>query len=285
MRPVYIMNQRCWPGLENWHGPREPKAHGHAFGERAALVLHVATINGSGGPDAALGSYLLVMGPSIIEGGVIVPNGLSAVDRRRVDQWAARHSVCTLSGSKPWVVCTVSEFTDPKKGVFVTTAYTGRGWCIGVDLGRVFGALAERWTPRSEPNADMWELWLSGWGKVHNGSTVKRVSPHRPALRLRARRVGWQVEFGPLEQGNGIWEGTAPRKGEFLDLLSAAYALDGDRGANYGEHRMHFGLPFMELPLSTQAYAGDLTRMTEAVHGIHALSQFIAKEAKRWFPS
>jgi hypothetical protein len=131
----------------------------------------------------------------------------------------------------------------------------------------------------------MWELWLPGWGKVHDRGRIKRVSPHRPCLRVRARRVGWQVEYGPvnLKKGYGMAEGASYRHGEFLDLMTAAYVLDADRGASYAEHRENFNLAPENLPLYVTLDRAGLSTLADVVRGMHAFSLVLDVAGFTWF--
>lgn len=284
MNSIHVVNVRGWPGKERWKPPRPMSEPLSRMGDRVALVMHFAGVGPPQPDTATLGAYLLIVGPSVIEAGIIVPEEMKRGLVTQIHDWAGVHPVDTLRGPMPWCIRTMSEFFHPRTGIFMRTTYTGRGWCIGADLGRVLAMVAEHDTVRVEPHADMWELWLPGWGKVHDRGRIKRVSPHRPCLRMRARRVGWQVDYGPVEKGNGIWEGTTYRHGEFLDLLSAAYVLDADRGASYAEHGANFELPLAEPPLCVTADGAGLHTLADTVRGMHAFSLVLDVAASLWFP-
>jgi hypothetical protein len=281
------VNVRGWPGLTQWQPPRPARQPFRRLGDRVALVMHFAHLGGTSPGDGALGAYLLIAGPSVIEAGMVVPDHLDPGQVAFIHVWAAGTVADTLQGPHPWRICTLSQFFHPRTGIFVRTTYTGMGWCIGADLGRVLAMVAEHVTMRAEPHADMWELWLPGWGKVHDRGRIKRVSPHRPCLRLRARRAGWQVDYGPvnLKKGFGMVDGTTYRHGEFLDLLTAAYVLDADRGASYGEHRVNFDLTPMDLPLLVTPDSDGLNGLADVVQGMHAFSLVLAVQGATWFPS
>jgi hypothetical protein len=96
--------------------------------------------------------------------------------------------------------------------------------------------------------------------------------------------VGWHFAFGPVENGNGKWHRGRPWRGAFIDLMTLAYLLDGDRGASYGEHRADFGLDAHELPLVAPCDTIGAGLVTEAVLGMHDFVVALDDAASCWFP-
>jgi hypothetical protein len=278
-----VVNFREWSGLEHWHAPKAPPPYSPRLADRVGLVLVSAAALGAEAERFGLGAYLVVIGRSVLDAGLIVPDDLDGETLAAITEWAGAHPVETTSGAKPWETVTLSDFYDHRHGVFNQRAYVGAGWCIGADLGRVFGLAAEHVGARLGQNARTWEAWLPGWGKEHEHGRWKRSSPHRPPLRVEARRVGWQITFGPCEKGHGkridgrIWPGA------FIDVLSLAYSLDGDRGASFSEHRENFGLAPSELPIAVSVDEVGAAEVTRAVLAIHELVVALDEHAAQWF--
>ena len=275
---------RGWPDVP-WRAPTRHKGAHPRFGDRIGLIFHVASGPQETASMMGLGAYLLVAGRTVLEAGLIVPDGTSRALRGWVHTWAKRHPIDTVRGPVSWCDLTCSEFFEPYGGPFARTVYAGRAFCIGADLGWSFGLAASHWHPRAEPYKDTWVIWLPGWGKSHDRGRWKRVSPHRPCLYVTPRRVGWQVSFGPVEKGNGKWHNGMPWVGDFVDLHSLAYSLDADRGASYSEHRENFGLEPLELPIAVTCDTRGATEVTRAVLGLHEFSLILDTHASCWFPN
>ncbi len=271
---------RGWPGSDNWRPPVTPEPYSPRLGDRVGLVVVAAAEVGAVPERFGLGAYLVTSGRSILDAGLIVPDGLDTVD---FTVWAASQTVRTPSGPKQWSVVTASEFFHPYSGIFTKRAYSGASWCIGPDLGRIFGLMAEHSVPRRGPNQDGWELWMPGWGIKGEKGNVHRVSPHRPCLRVEARRVGWQVSFGPCEKGYGKYVDGKQWRVALLDVLSLAYALDADRGASFGERRVNLGLDPVELSVAVPVDSGGAERMAAAVSAVHELALALDDRASQWF--
>jgi hypothetical protein len=262
---------------------------------RNGLVIYVAArLDQSGQPvgpgSVGLGAALVVCGGSVVRGCLLVGDDVAETDAAGFDSvraWAAAHPL----GRAPWQVwhvATVSDFFDPEATVerqpwaFTPNAYTGAGFVIGADLGRTFGLVANHVSPRRGKNRGSWEVWLPGWGREWDDGW-RRVSPHRPALRVKARRVGWQVEFGPCTRGFGKVVGGRAWRGRFVDVISLGYAFDGQRGCTFAEHAENFGLAPVELPLAVPVDADGAAKLVEAVEAIHALAVKLDEQAGRWF--
>ena len=200
-------------------------------------------------------------------------------------QWAAAHPLDTLTGPAPWRVVTLREFFDPRATreatpwAFVPNAYNrGAGPVVGADHGRTVGLVAEHVEPRKGRSVGSWQVWPPGWGtpRPEHGD-IGRVSPHRPPLYVSSRRKGWSVRFAPCEPGYGT------RPAPFLDVISAAYALDADRSAGFVDHARHFGIEAGELPVAVPVDAAGAARMAEAVSSVHAVALACDEESSRWF--
>lgn len=282
---------RGWPGLDGWKAPTlAPSATYPGLGRRPALYLFAAARTGAVPETFGLGAAIVARGPSVLNGTLVVPDDADADTFDRLRAWATAHPLATLAGARPWHVATVSGFFDPFATVgwapyaFGPTAYSGRGWVVGANLGRTFGLSAEHVVARIGKHRDGWALWLPGWGRRHEDGAVKRRSPHRPCLNVKARRVGWQVEFGPVVGTNGKRTAEGQWRGAFLDVQSLAYALDGDRGATYAEHCAGFGIDAGELPLAVDIEDGA-EQVTAALDGIRRLAAVLDHEAGRWLSS
>jgi hypothetical protein len=284
----HIVGFRGWPGLAGWRPPTPPRPQHDRLWQRNALYLFAAAVAG-GVPEAfALGAALLAAGPSTVAGALLVPDDLEKRDPcglEAVQTWARTNRLSTTLGPVPWQVLTLSQFFDPKANVdcgflaFTPNAYTGRTFVISGDLGRFFGVTAEHCAPaRGERWRGAWSVYPPGWG-AWRGSGWYRRSPNRPEIKMKVRRAGWQLGWGACgKDTEGRRYGKA-RPGEFIDVISLAYALDGDRGASYGEHRENFGLAPRELPLQVPVDGAG------AVRSIHELALVLDEKAGNWFSS
>jgi hypothetical protein len=267
--PYQVVNVRGWPGLGSYQAPRVPAADVPRLGERNDLVLVAAGAAGKTPERFGLGAFYEIAGPSVVCAGIIVADDASSDQVQAVRAWAQANPIDGLGGPVPWSVLTLSEFYDPRSGPFVRRAYSGAGWCIGADLGRVFGLAAEHYGARMGRNGDSFEVWLPGWGKEHERGCWKRISPHRPSLRLTSRRVGWHIAFGPCERGQGKYHKGTLWRGAFLDVLTVAYALDADRGASFSEHCASLGLTASDLPVTVTIDGDGAAQMAAAVDAVH----------------
>jgi hypothetical protein len=268
----HVVNLRGWPGLDGWKPPTPAQGYADGLGRRNALVLYAAETDN--GPLAAA---VLISGPSVIAGALLVRDKEDTGSLRAVKRWAKGNPLRTSLGPKPWQVLTFRQFFDPMATVgcghvaFTPNAYVDMAFVLGADLDRFFGLVADHVVPRKGKNADSWDVWLPGWGTPGPKGNWRRTSPHRPCLRLTHRRVGWQVEFGPVERGCGKIDPRTGRlwRGAFVDVLSLAYALDGDRSASYGEHRDNLDLDAVELPLQVAFDEIGAAQVGAAVLSIH----------------
>lgn len=286
--PVHVVNLRGWPGLDDWQRPTTPPPYTDRLGDRMGLVLFSAAERGALPERFGLGVYLEVVGRSVVGGGIIVPDQMAPDRLQEIAQWALGHHLATTTGPRAWSVVTVSQFYDPREGTFALRTYCGAGWCIGANLGRTLALPAEHCGARLGTNADSWELWLPGWGTRHQRGRWKKRSPHRPPLWATARRVGWQVTFAPCgtdrhgkpagkRVGGRLW------RGAFLDLVSLAYALDGDRSASFAEHCADLGLSPTDLAVALTLDAEGARDVADTVTALHALAVTLDEHAGRWF--
>lgn len=239
-----------------------------------------------------LGAYLVIDGPRVLDAGIIVPDDLAHAGVEPLHAWAEANPVSTVAGRRPWAVVAVSEFCDPfvgvskqpprGVGVFTQRAYVDAGFVVGADLGRTLGLLAEHVVQRREPRAHDFEVWLPGWGQT-SPKGVKRVSPHRPQLRLASRRVGWSVEFAPCKGQDGKHVDGHRWRGAFVDLPALAYALDASRSASFSEHRQAFGLEAFDLPICVDVDASGAAAVAAAVSALHETALVLDDHAARWF--
>jgi len=278
-----VVNLRAWPGVDEWKRPTQSAPYSPRFAERTGLVLFAAADVESETDVFGLGAYLEVSGPSVLGGGLIIPDGLSDGQRNTIERWALSHPVDTVSGSRPMRIETLKEFCEPKAGTFNRRAYSGAWWCVGSDFGRTFGLMSDHQIARNGKNGGSWEIWLPGWGRRHADGGMKRIFPHHPPLRISSRRVGWQVQFGPCEKGAGKRINGRAFRGNFIDVMSLAYSFDADRGASFAEHREDSGLSPFDLPITVPVDANGADSVTGAVQAIHELVLTLDGEAGRWF--
>lgn len=296
----YVVHLRGWPGRERWRAPAAAGKYADRLHERNALVIHMAADENNTSDVFGLGAALYVAGPSVVAGVVIVPDELSESDPSVLE--AIRRSVTSEPvsahpGGASFEVVNVTEFFDPYATIgegggplsFTPNAYAG-AFVIGADLGRSFGLVAEHWgasraSARDERGRGGWSLYLPGWSTRRRDGRRYRRSPNRPELRLRARRVGWQVRWGPCGRDrDGVSYGRR-QPGRFVDLMSLAYALDGYRGASFSEHRENFGLTPLELPGTVRVGAEGAQRLLGAVRALHETALALDERAAEWLTS
>ena len=115
---------------------------------------------------------------------------------------------------------------------------------------------------------------------------LEEALPSPTTSAVKARRVGWQVEFAPCGRDNDgqsagkrihgrVW------RGSFLDVLSLVYALDADRGPALPSTAPSSGVPAAELPVAITVDPEGAHTIAKAAHSIHALAIALDKEASR----
>ncbi len=154
------VNVRWWPGHGRWPQPAPLGEPEQLTGPRArpVLVLAALPLRHSQPERLGLGAWSLVRGPTVLDAGLIVPNGIERAGRQRIIGWARRHPLVTPLGRRPPRVDGVSAFG---RDVFAGNAYTGKCWIVGADLGRTLGLLAGSLSPsRSDAWRGAWTLHL-----------------------------------------------------------------------------------------------------------------------------
>ena len=284
--PARVVELRGWPGTASWRPPQPRPGYVDRLGDRNALVVHAAADADRPGDEFGLGGALLVAGRSVVGAVLVVPDHLEAARRGSLEAWAAAQHLRTPRGPVGWQVATLRQFFDPKatarRGAVAWTpnAYGSRRLVVGADLGRTLGLVAEHAAPgRKASRLGAWALHLPGWGAQRADGTWYRRLADRPELILRARRVGWEVRWAPTDAGRGR------RGGEFLDLLAAAYALDGNRGASFSEHRAAFGLEPSDLPLRVPVDEAGADAIAAALAALHQLALVLDGRGGTWLVS
>jgi hypothetical protein len=270
--------------------PAPIPAYAPRFAERNALILFAAgDADYVEGDRLGLAAALEVSGASVISGTIIVPDDVAPRTRALVKRRARTHLIDTLAGPKPWRVETETEFFEPgskarPSGTFARRSYVGAWRCVGYDLIRTFGLLSEYRVECTGRKAGTWKVWPKEWGKRNAKGTMNPVTRHRPPKRITPRRCGTRVEFVWAPKGFGKVVKGRPWSGDFLDLHSAAYTLDGDKGATFAEHRENFGLLSpADLPVTVASNAAGVDAVTEAVISLHELALVLDGRGAEWF--
>jgi hypothetical protein len=278
-----VVELRGWPGTAAWRAPQRQPGDADRLGDRNALVLHAAADADRPGDEFGLGGALLVAGRSVVGAVLILPDDLEAPRRGGLEAWAAAQRLRTPRGPVAWQVATLRQFFDPKATArqgavrWTPNAYGSRRLVVGADLGRTLGLVAEHAAPgRKAARVGAWSVYPVGWGAQRADGTWHRAFADRPELVLRARRVGWQVRWGPTDAGRGR------RGGAFLDLLTAAYALDGERGASFSEHRAAYGLEPGDLPLRVPVDETGADAIAAALGALHELAVMLDERGGDW---
>lgn len=290
-RSGHVVQLRGWPGLDGWKPPPSAARFHDRLTDRNGLVLFAARKAGHNGDEPPILAALEIAFRSVIAPWLVLPDDLRQRDHnayRRLVRWAGCHYLSTTTGDRPWGLATMSAFFEPFRGVFARASYSGCGFVVGADLGCTFGLVAAHAGARRGKRNGSWLVWLPGWGRPADGGRWCRVSPNRPALYVTARRVGWQVEFGPCgkdAEGNPYGRRVHDRmwRGAFLDVLSLAYALGGQRGASFADHCERFGVAGRDLPVTVTLDSSGADRLAEAVGTIRALALALDDRSAYWF--
>ena len=247
--------------------------------------------------ECGYAARLLVDGSRIVSGLIGVGPGRSPAAGRELGAWAEAHPLETVIGERPWKVVDLAGFNED----FYKQVYDAHRLCIGADLLRTFGLLAERWARlrRGEFIAGF-EFGLVGCGVVRervNGSARWVADYNRPPLRAVARgerstacAFGFPRPYGNKRTGNvqrrGQWERTKDGKwrsyrGRFWELLGLAHTFTGVSSSELGEYLTLFDLP----PVTPHAVSFDddgLGHLVAVVHAQHQLAVAIDQEAAAW---
>jgi hypothetical protein len=242
-----------------------------------------------------MAAFIEFLGPSVIGAGIIVPD-----DRPEVADglrpWCAARSVLTLQGRQPWGMQKLSEFFDPKTGLFTKRCYTGAGWALGADIGRTCGLVAM--TPpagRSWPACHLaawaggYPLWLPGWAEPGEKGGLVFADGNRPQLRAKTvGAYGWRMRFAAPPRGKG-WGKRGPDgsafEGRFLDVVPWAYALDGVDSGELGDHLEAFGLGYLDYPGAVPLDATGAERMARVAEAVRALALALDNDTALWLTS
>ncbi len=287
---------REWPGLDRWRAPEHPEVHWR-FGSRVSLVLFAASAAGADGDRFGLGGFLVILGRSVVGGGLLVADDLDEARRHEIDEWAQGRLLDTVGGPTPWRVVGLSAWFRPRAQAadapfgFYPRAYSGAGFVVGYDLGRFFTLTAghvrpdaaqdrrakKEGRPPERHHPDAWRVWPPGVRRQRPGKRTSRESPHCPELLVEPRRVGWSVRFAAVETSRGHGKLVDDRgwTGAFVDLASLSYALDADRGASFGDHRVNFCL----------TDADGAGQVALALGHLHELAVAADERAGRWLTS
>ena len=220
-----------------------------------------------------LGAVLVCHGTSRLHSILLVPDDITPTARAKVKRWARRHPAPTATGLRPWLVVTLSEFFDPEATIeggqpwaFVPRALHGGQPGNRLRLWTLLGLVAEHTGRRTGKKRDEWKIWPPGWG-TNDG---KECGRSRPIVRCFIYRpgAGWTVQFGFPKPGCGKMVGDHYWRGDFVDVHSAAYAFDADRGADFADHCRHFGLTPAELPLGVRVDGGGAKQVALSVERV-----------------
>jgi hypothetical protein len=188
--------------------------------------------------------------------------------------------------------------TGFNRDVFAVHAYVGRMAVIGADLGRTLALLADYWGTASRRGfAGGWCLGLRGWGvrtaRPHGSGTRWSASYGRPLVYVKAVGVhGTVAQFGyprsnPEGLRRGVWvrgpsDRHVPYPGVFLDVIGAAFALDGTDSGELDDHLAAWGLPRISTPYAVPVAPSGAAVVTDWLRSVHSLTLAIDHEAARW---
>jgi len=260
------------------------------FTDRRGLVLVAAAERYAPKEQFGLGVWLAVNGPTLVRAGLLRRDD-SADPVSSLARWCEEQTI-------PTELSTVSEFFEWKIGRFRHHIYTGRGLLVSADLGRAFGLCCEHWSDtrdkRNEKRDRQWEgaftFWLPTWSVLtqrDDGRVARQsASPHLPPIRARvAGPHGYFVEFARPPGGPAFGirdpDGTYYR-GRFLDVIPAAFGLDGLDSDCLGDHLMARGLPGVEIPIAVTLDTTGATDLFRAAIAVWKLALSLDREAVPW---
>jgi hypothetical protein len=288
---------RAWAGLAGYRPPRAPASRPERLTERQALIMYALSLPGV--EELGVAAYLVVVGQVVLDAGIVVPDDLPAPDYQRLQRWAAKHPV-ELVGSRlvPPRVLRRSDFLAPRAksddlGPFLRVAYWGRAFLVGFNLGRTCGLLADRSAPATGRRwGDGWLLHFDAWERQvlgKDGQLRWCLRSHRPSLRVAALGVrGGKVEFGPAPmyrgKRTGEWADGRPYRGKFIDLLAAAFSLDG---VDDDDMDCHLGLWGVDGPAGGPHFSASPDPEGAAlalgiVQALHQLALRLDEEVAAW---
>ena len=291
------INQRHWSGQS---GQQPPERSSPKTRLRDRLVLYVVALpERLAVPERlGLGGWQLALGSLILGAGIFYDDSLPKRDPaalEAISAWALRHRFDTPVGQCALRCMSLTGFN---RDVFAAHAYVGRMAVIGADLGRTLSLLADYWGTASRRGfVGGWCLGLRGWGvqaaRQHGSGTRWSASYGRPLVYVKAVGVyGTLAQFGyprsnPEGLRRGVWVRAAtgrdvPYPGVFLDLIGAAFALDGADSGDLDDHLAAWGLPEISTPCAVPVAPKGASVVTEWLRSVHQLTLSVDREAVRW---
>jgi hypothetical protein len=292
------INLRYWPG---WSASRVTEIPSPSTRLRDRLVLYVFAL-----PERlaiperlGLGGWLLALGGLILGVGIFYDDPLAERDPAALDAlsaWALRHPLDSPAG--PCVLRCIS-LTCFNRDVFAVHAYVGRMAVIGADLGRTLALLADYWGTASRRGfGGGWCLGLRGWGvrvprRLGSGTTRWSTSYGRPLVYVKAVGVhGTLAQFGyPRSNPEGLRRGVwvrgpsgrdVPYPGVFVDVIGAAFALDGTDSGELDDHLAAWDLPQIATPFALPVAPEGAAAVIECLRSVHRMTLAVDNEAVQW---
>lgn len=274
------------------------------LGDRIALCFVAVAERGAVPERFSLGLALIVIGPTLIEALLVVPDDLAERDPAAfgaLEDWAAHQTIATPNGVAAVRVLTRSAFCHPTGGPLLRHTYRGGAWWVTADEGRSLGLLADWWAPARGRFKDGFVLGLPGCG--HHGVRIDKkgrrhpgwqADLHTPPLRVKAlgdhglraewARAGWGGKT-PKGEPAGHWEKEKPFLGRIVDLVGPAFALDGQDTPNLALHLRAFGIAGHDVPAALPVSLASADQLLELARAIHALGLVLDAEVARWLPA
>jgi len=299
-------NVRRWPGRKNFK-PHVSRVWKRRLRDRSVLIIGVVPALGVSPEQLGLGAWLVVLGGSILDAGIVVR---AETDVARMQAWAVKHPVDTVLGPTPWRVLDLETFGHE---VLARLGYLGQRPIAGIDLLRTFGLLADMWWqpgwqyPRFRNG---FAFGLAGFGRVRRGldgtyppgaagwsqdfgSPILRAAtrgarsvqfewgPARPYVKRTVDAAGAPIE---IREQRGVWE-TDGRSysGTFVELGGIADTFDGGEHNEPARHLVAYG----RGPITPQAVRTDpagAEHVTALIHASHQLMLAVDDEAEQWCP-
>jgi len=297
-------NVRRWPGRKGFK-PHVSRTWKRRLRDRSVLIISAVPALGVVPEQFGLGAWLVVLGGSILDAGIVVR---TEADAFGMQGWAAQHPVDTVLGPTPWRVLDLETFG---RAVLARLGYIGQRPIVGIDLLRTFGLLADAWwrPGRQYPRfRNGFAFGLAGFGRVRRGRDGTQLpgaagwsqdfgAPILRAATRGARSV--EFEWGParayvertvdaagasieIREPRGVW-GTDGRSysGTFVELGGIADTFDGGEHNDPARHLVAFGLD----PIAPQAVHADgagAEHIAALIHASHQLILAVGDEAEQW---
>lgn len=218
-----------------------------------------------------LGVDLLANGPTFIGTSLLAPDGRREI-QGCLERWCEVQYV-------PVTMTTLSSYFHWKHGPFRHDVYSGRGWLVGADVGRTLGLVCD-WTAAHGRWEGGFTFYPPTWSKLVVRSKGHRsresASPHLPPIRVKAAGAhGYFVEFGRPPGGRASGKRNpdgSHYRGRFLDVIPAAFSLDGIDSDALADHLGAFGLPAVEVPAAVTLDAKGAGELLEVARAVLALA-------------